>query len=57
LGYKLLGAGGGGYLLILAKSAEAAVRIKQTLVEEPPNAMARFVDFRVSDSGFQLSRS
>jgi galactokinase/mevalonate kinase-like predicted kinase len=50
LGYKLLGAGGGGYLLILAKSAEAAVRIKQTLVEEPPNAMARFVDFRVSSS-------
>ena len=57
LGYKLLGAGGGGYLLILAKSAEAAMRIKRTLVDNPPNARARFVDFRVSDSGFQLSSS
>ncbi len=57
LGYKLLGAGGGGYLLMFAKSAEAAVRVKKELELNPPNPRARFVDFRVSDTGFQVSRS
>ncbi len=57
LGYKLLGAGGGGYLLMLAKSAEAANQAKKTLESNPPNASARFVDFKVSSTGFQVSRS
>lgn len=57
LGYKLLGAGGGGYLLMLAKSAESALRAKQKLESYPPNARARFVDFTVSKTGFQVSRS
>jgi len=57
LGYKLLGAGGGGYLMMLAKSADAALRAKQNLESNPPNDRARFVDFTVSKSGFQVSRS
>jgi galactokinase/mevalonate kinase-like predicted kinase len=57
LGYKLLGAGGGGYLLMLAKSAESALRAKQNLESRPPNTRARFVDFTVSKTGFQVSRS
>ncbi|MEZ5069613.1 MAG: hypothetical protein R2751_01255 [Bacteroidales bacterium] len=57
LGHKLLGAGGGGYLLILSKSPEAAQRIRRLLEANPPNPRARFVDFRVSDTGFQISRS
>jgi galactokinase/mevalonate kinase-like predicted kinase len=57
LGYKLLGAGGGGYLLMFAKSAEAAVKVRKTLTSKPPNARARFVDFTVSSTGFQVSRS
>jgi galactokinase/mevalonate kinase-like predicted kinase len=57
LGYKLLGAGGGGYLLMFAKSAEAALKAKQALVSDPPNQRARFVDFAVSTTGFQVSRS
>jgi galactokinase/mevalonate kinase-like predicted kinase len=57
LGYKLLGAGGGGYLLMLAKSAESAWRAKQNLEASPPNSRARFVDFTVSQTGFQVSRS
>jgi len=57
LGYKLLGAGGGGYLLMFAKSAESALRVKQNLELNPPNARARFVDFAVSKTGFQVSRS
>ena len=57
LGYKLLGAGGGGYLLMFAKSAEAALRARKNLETNPPNARARFVDFTVSKTGFQVSRS
>ncbi len=57
LGYKLLGAGGGGYLLMFAKSTEAAVKVKQQLETRPPNTRARFVDFTVSKTGFQVSRS
>ncbi len=57
LGYKLLGAGGGGYLMMFAKTADAAMRAKQNLESNPPNARARFVDFTVSKTGFQVSRS
>ena len=54
---KLLGAGGGGYMLIFAKDVEAALRIKQILEETPPNSKARFVDFSLSDTGLQITRS
>jgi len=57
IGYKLLGAGGGGYLLMFAKSADAAVKAKRLLDENPPNTRARFVDFRISHTGFRVSRS
>ena len=54
---KLLGAGGGGYLLMFAKDEAAAARIKRTLTQNPPNPRARFVDFTLSDTGMQLTRS
>ncbi len=54
---KLLGAGGGGYLLIFAKDSEAAARIRHSLQENPPNAKARMVSFALSDTGLQLTRS
>lgn len=57
LGAKLLGAGGGGYLFIMAKSPEAAAKIRNILTSNPPNKRARFVDFNVSEQGFQVSRS
>lgn len=57
LGYKLLGAGGGGYLLMFAKSVEAAFMAKRILESSPPNPRARFVDFSISQTGFQVSRS
>jgi galactokinase/mevalonate kinase-like predicted kinase len=57
LGYKLLGAGGGGYLMMFAKSAESAIRARKSLESNPPNARARFVDFAVSKTGLQVSRS
>ncbi|MEN8228432.1 MAG: bifunctional fucokinase/fucose-1-phosphate guanylyltransferase [Bacteroidota bacterium] len=57
LGYKLLGAGGGGYLLMFSKSVDAAVKLRQLLESKPPNSRARFVDFTISQTGFQVSRS
>lgn len=57
LGYKLPGAGGGGYLYMMAKDPEAAARIKQTLNANRPNANARFVDMSLSRKGLQVSRS
>jgi len=56
-GYKLPGAGGGGYLYMVAKSPEAAARIRSILTLNPPNACARFVEMTLSDKGFQVSRS
>ena len=57
LGYKLPGAGGGGYLYMVAKDPEAAARIRRVLTENRQNASARFVDMSLSDVGLQISRS
>lgn len=57
LGYKLSGAGGGGYLYMVAKDPEAAARIRAVLESNRPNANARFVDMSLSDKGLQVSRS
>ena len=57
LGYKLPGAGGGGYLYMVAKDPEAAARIKQIIGENPQNRNARFVDMSLSTTGLQVSRS
>src|SRR5262249_11428949 len=54
---KLLGAGGGGYLLLFAKDETAAAKVKQVLTRHPPNARARFVNFSLSETGLQLTRS
>ena len=56
-GVKLLGAGGGGYMLLLAKDEEAGNRIRQKLTACPPNPRARFVGFSVSPTGLQMTRS
>ena len=57
LGYKLPGAGGGGFLYIVAKSPEAAERIRAKLIEHPLGKNARFVDMSISQTGLQVSRS
>ena len=57
LGYKLPGAGGGGYLYMVAKDPEAAARIKAVLNDNRLNANARFVDMSLSPNGLQVSRS
>lgn len=57
LGQKLLGAGGGGFMLMLAKDKEAAIQIKAELQNNPVNPRGRFVDFELSTTGFQVTKS
>jgi len=54
---KLLGAGGGGFVLIFAHDEVAAGRIRHELTSNPPNARARFVEMALSESGLELTRS
>lgn len=56
-GYKLPGAGGGGYLYMIAKDPDAAARIRHILNANPQNANARFVEMTLSHNGLQVSRS
>lgn len=56
-GLELPGAGGGGYLYMVAKDPEAALKIKQILRNNPPNNKARFVEMNISETGLQISRS
>ena len=57
LGYKLPGAGGGGYLYMVAKDVEAAARIRYILSCNRPNDKARFVNMSLCTKGLQISRS
>ena len=57
LGYKLPGAGGGGYLYMVAKDPQAANRIKEVLTSHPLTESSRFIDMSLSDKGLQISRS
>lgn len=56
-GCKLLGAGGGGYLLLCAATPEAGRRIRDRLESRPPNPRARFIDFEVSDRALEVTVS
>ena len=56
-GYKLPGAGGGGFMYMVAKDLEAATRIRRMLKEQPLTPNARFVDMTISKKGLQVSRS
>ncbi len=57
LGYKLPGAGGGGFLYIMAKDPDAAMRIRRLLDANRLSATARFVDMTLSRHGLQVTRS
>jgi len=54
---KLLGAGGGGYMLICTRDAEAGSRIRAKLEADPPNSRARFINFSVAEHGLEVTVS
>lgn len=56
-GGKLLGAGGGGFLLMVCKSPADAAAVCQMLESEPPNERARFFDYSISDEGLVVTVS
>jgi len=54
-GAKLLGAGGGGFLLLVGRSVEDAAALRRELEAEPPNAKARFFDYEINRSGLVVT--
>ncbi len=57
IGAKLLGAGGGGYALLLATDEAAADATRNLLRKEFENNRARIVDFTLNTTGLQVSVS
>ena len=55
LGAKLLGAGGGGFLLVVAKSPRDARAVRRALEASPPNPRARFFDYEISAQGLTVT--
>jgi galactokinase/mevalonate kinase-like predicted kinase len=56
-GTKLLGAGGGGFMLMICKSPQDARSVRQMLKAEPPNERARFFEFDISSEGLAVTVS
>jgi fucokinase len=54
-GGKLLGAGGGGFMLMICKSPEDAAAVRSMLERDPPNDRARFFDFDISNEGLVVT--
>jgi galactokinase/mevalonate kinase-like predicted kinase len=57
LGYTLPGAGGGGYLFIVAKDPQSAAEVRRRLRKYTGNTRNRLVDFTISTQGNKVSRS
>jgi galactokinase/mevalonate kinase-like predicted kinase len=53
----LPGAGGGGYIYMIAKDEEAARRVRKHLLDFPPNKLSRFVEPYISDTGLEITKS
>jgi fucokinase len=54
-GKLLPGAGGGGFVFMVARDAECASRVRQILEKNPPNALARFFGFSVDQKGLSVT--
>ena len=54
-GYELPGAGGGGFLLLIARDANAAARVRDTLDALTPNRTARRYEAAIDAQGLRVS--
>jgi fucokinase len=54
-GATFLGAGGGGFLLVVGNSPKDAEAARIALEKYPPNPLARFFDYSISDTGLEVS--
>ncbi len=54
LGYKLPGAGGGGFLYMVARDADAAALIRRRLTANPPSPTAGFYEFGLGRYGLHV---
>jgi galactokinase/mevalonate kinase-like predicted kinase len=54
-GGKLLGAGGGGFMLLVCKSTQDAAAVRRMLDADPPNGRARFFEFDISNEGLVVT--
>ncbi len=54
-GKLLPGAGGGGFVYMVAHDAEAAAEVRRRLCENPPNELGRIFDFAVDGAGLQVT--
>jgi len=57
IGVTFLGAGGGGFLLVVCKSPEDAAEAQKALKKDPPNSQARFFDYDISATGLEVTIS
>jgi galactokinase/mevalonate kinase-like predicted kinase len=55
IGATFLGAGGGGFLLVVCKSPEDSAAARKTLEKDPPNPLARFFDYDISTTGLEVT--
>jgi galactokinase/mevalonate kinase-like predicted kinase len=55
--FKLSGAGGGGFLYMIAKDAQQAQLLRRELENNPPNPLARFVGMSLSSTGLRVTKS
>ena len=55
IGATFLGAGGGGFLLVVCTSPKDAVEARKMLEKDPPNPQARFYDYEISSTGLEIT--
>ena len=55
--WKLAGAGGGGFLYMVAKDAQHAQLVRHELENAPANPLARFVEMSLSATGLRVTKS
>jgi galactokinase/mevalonate kinase-like predicted kinase len=54
-GARILGAGSGGFMMMICKSPEDAATIRRGLLEKPLNERARFFDFDINPAGLEVT--